>query len=98
MVEAHVGWELHGHLACAEISRSFSFRVRSHIPKGPTISNVFGGSVVVMFCFRLAGGSRNLRSTPSGSDKGALPIRDLHLEVVENSLRQLGLRIMMWCL
>ena len=88
MVEAHVGWEPHGHLAYAEISKSFSFQIESYIPKGPTISTIFGGSVVVMFCFRLAGGSRNLRSTPCGSDKGALPIRDLHPEVVENGLRQ----------
>ena len=47
------------------------------------ISTVFGSSVVVTFCLRFAGGSRNLRSTPCGSDNGALPIRDRVLEVLE---------------
>lgn len=70
----------------AKVSRSLSFRARSLAPNGPTISTVFVGSVVVISCFRLGGGSGNLRSTPCGSDNGALPIRDLHLEVLENGL------------
>lgn len=53
-------------------------------------STVFGGSVVLISFFRLAGGSRNLRSTPCGSDKGALPIRDRHLEVLEKDLDVCG--------
>lgn len=90
MVKAHVGWELQGHFACAQVSISFSSRARSHVPNGPTISTVFDGSAIVISCFRLAGGSRNLRSTPCGSDKGALPIRDLHAEVLENGLDECG--------
>ncbi len=54
------------------------------------ISTVFGSSVVVTSCFRLVGGSRNLRSTPCGSDKGALPIRDRDLVVLENGLDVCG--------
>lgn len=53
-------------------------------------STVFGSSVVLMSCFRLAGEARNLRSTPCGSDRGALPIRDRHLEVLENDLDLCG--------
>lgn len=57
-----------------------------HVPKGPTISTVFGSSVLVTPRVCLAGRSRNLRSTPCGRDKGALPIRDRDLEVLENGL------------
>lgn len=86
VVKTHVGRELHGHLACAQVSRGSSIRAQFDEPKGPIISTVFGSSVVVTSCLRLAGTSRNLISTPWGSDKGALPIRDLHLGVLENSL------------
>lgn len=72
---------------CLQASQwSLILLLGSHVPKGPTISSVFGSSVVVTSCFRLAGGSRNLRSTPCGVDKGALPIRDRDLEVPENGL------------
>ena len=54
------------------------------MPNGPVISSVFGNSVVVTSCFRFAGGSRNLISTPCGVVKGARPIRDWHLEVLVN--------------
>ena len=47
------------------------------------ISNIFGTST---FFNRIVGGSWILRSTPSGIDKGALPIRDRALEVPENDL------------
>ena len=50
------------------------------------ISNIFGSSVVNLFFTCLVGGSRILRSTPSGIDKGALPIRDRDFEVPENGL------------
>lgn len=86
MVKVHVGRQLHGHLAYLHISMSFSFCVASYVPKGPTISTVFGGLFTVTSCLRLDLGSRKLSSTPGGSDKGALPIRDLHLEVLENGL------------
>ena len=39
---------------------------------------------MAFLCF--TGISRSLRSTPSGSDKGALPTRDLHLAVLESGL------------
>ena len=58
----------------------------SFIPSGPVISNVFGSSVVTIPFTRVVGGSRILRSTPSGIGKGALPIRDRALEVQENGL------------
>ena len=86
MVKAHVGGKLYGHLACVQVSEYISSRTQLHVPNGPMISTVFGGSVVAIFCLRFAGGSRNLRSTPCGSDNGALPIRDRVLEVQEKSL------------
>ena len=55
-----------------------------HVPNGPMISTVFGSSVVVILCLRFKGDSRNLRSTPCGSDNGALPIRERVLGVLEN--------------
>ena len=54
------------------------------------ISSVFGNSVAVTFCFRFAGGSRNLRSTPCGVVKGAAPIRDWDLEVLVNDRDRCG--------
>lgn len=39
-----------------------------------------------MSLFRRGGGSSIRRSTSGGNDKGALPIRDLHLGVVEMNL------------
>ena len=90
MLKAHVGWKLQGQFAYRQVSGAFSCCFGSHLPKGPTISSVFGSSVVVTSCFRLAIGSRNLRSTPCGVDKGALPIRDRDLEVLENGLDVCG--------
>ena len=54
------------------------------------ISTVFGGSVILIVCLCFTGVSRSLRSTPCGSDKGALPIRDLHLAVLESGLDACG--------
>ena len=53
-------------------------------------SSIFGGSVVVIPFFRLIGDSRNLRSTPCGTDRGALPIRDRDLDVLEKDLDGCG--------
>ena len=54
------------------------------------ISTVFGGSVILIACLCFIEASRSLRSTPSGSDKGALPVRDLHLAVLESGLDECG--------
>ena len=86
VLEAHVGWKLQGHLAYMHVSWALARCFESHVPKGPTISSIFGSSVIVTPCFRLAGGSRILRSTPCGVDNGALPIRDRHLSLLENGL------------
>jgi len=53
------------------------------IPSGPSTSTVFRGTVLetVFFC---TGGSSTRRSTSVGSDSGAEPIREAHLEVLEN--------------
>ena len=44
--------------------------------------------MIARLCF--VGVSRSLRSTPCGSDKGALPVRDLHLAVLESGLDECG--------
>ena len=54
------------------------------------ISTVFGGSAILIARLFFTGVSRSLRSTPCGSDKGALPVRDLHLAVVESGLDECG--------
>ena len=54
------------------------------------ISTVFGGSVILIACLCFTGVSTSLRSTPCGSDKGAPPIRDLHLALLESGLDEFG--------
>lgn len=54
-------------------------------PKGPSISNIRGGSILVT-SFLVLGGSTNLRWTSGGTDTEAEPIREAHREVLERSL------------
>ena len=52
-------------------------------PRGPSTSMVFEGITLKPSVFRF-GGSRSVKFTSGGSNRGALPIRDSHLEEVEN--------------
>ena len=90
VIKTHIGWKLQRHLACADVNQSFVYFFGCHVPKGPTISSGLGSSVITTSCFRLAGGSRSRRSTPSGIDNGALPIRDRHFDVLEKGLDPCG--------
>ena len=53
------------------------------IPKGPSTSTVLRGSALATAEFFCGDGSTTRRLTSIGSERGALPIRDLHLEVLE---------------
>lgn len=54
-------------------------------PKGPSISIIRGGSILVT-SFLVLGGSTSLRWTSGGTDTEAEPIREAHRDVLEKSL------------
>ena len=54
-----------------------------NLPRGPSISRVFEGSILVSTLFRRTGGSRSRRLTSAGSDRGSEPTRDAHLDELE---------------
>lgn len=70
-------------LPCARLVASRG-RERGTIPRGPSISRVFGASSLVSIFFRFTGGSRSRRLTSAGSDRGSEPTRDAHREELEN--------------
>ena len=53
------------------------------LPNGPSISTVFNGSDLVILPNRGGNDSGSRRLTSGGSDSGAAPILDLHLDVDE---------------
>jgi len=54
-------------------------------PKGPSISSIRGGSILVT-SFLVLGGSTSLRWTSGGTDTEAEPIREAHRGVLEKGL------------
>lgn len=54
-------------------------------PKGPSISNIRGGSILVT-SFLVLDGSISLRWTSGGTDTEAEPIREAHRNVLEKFL------------
>ena len=76
--------EVAGETSCLSHVSNMSQLRTADLPSGPSTSSTLGGSILVIFFFRFIGGSRSRRLTSAGSDKGAEPTRDAHLDELEN--------------